>query len=259
MCTRIVCSATAACCRWSPVVFVGGAAGPAAAASPSELLQKAIYTEETVGNLDEAMKLYEQVIAEGKAGAGGGGAGSISAGALLSQRRAARPTRRRPSRRSSRTIPNAKDLVAQARKHLPSELKLLPAPWVVGERLQLNMKLPTGLDIGTMIYMVDAAKHDGKDVTRCSTRGLVTDQRRIELQRGALRNGEFPADHEPLEALAARRGERRLQRYVGRNQRRSGKAIRSRSTSRRPRSTTNRASSCFADCRSRWATRRRSP
>ena len=80
----------------------------------------------------------------------------------------------RVSRSSSKTTPNAKDLVAQARKHLPSELKLLPAPWVVGERLQINMKLPTGLDIGTMIYMVDAAKHDGKDVTRCSTRGLVT-------------------------------------------------------------------------------------
>ena len=36
------------------------------------------------------------------------------------------------------------------------------------------MKLPTGLDIGTMIYMVDAAKHEGKDAVRCSTRGLVT-------------------------------------------------------------------------------------
>src|SRR5262245_45358036 len=37
------------------------------AASPGETLEKAIYTEETVGNVDEAIKLYEQVIAEGKA------------------------------------------------------------------------------------------------------------------------------------------------------------------------------------------------
>jgi hypothetical protein len=36
------------------------------------------------------------------------------------------------------------------------------------------MKLPTGLDIGTMIYMIDAATHVGRDVWQCSTRGLVT-------------------------------------------------------------------------------------
>ena len=82
--------------------------------------------------------------------------------------------RRPPSRRLIENYPNAKDLVAEARKHLPSGLELLPTPWALGERMQLNMKLPTGLDIGTMIYMVDGAKHDGKDVTRCSTRGLVT-------------------------------------------------------------------------------------
>ena len=38
------------------------AAGPAAAASPSELLEKAIYTEETVGDLDEAIRLANSSI-----------------------------------------------------------------------------------------------------------------------------------------------------------------------------------------------------
>jgi hypothetical protein len=41
------------------------AAAPSVGATASDLLQKAIYEEETVGNLDAAMKLYEQVIAEG--------------------------------------------------------------------------------------------------------------------------------------------------------------------------------------------------
>ena len=31
--------------------------------------------------------------------------------------------------------------------------QLLPEPWGEGDRLQMNMKLPTGLDIGTMIAM----------------------------------------------------------------------------------------------------------
>src|ERR1035437_10139783 len=40
----------------------------AAAASPSELLEQGIYSEETKGDVDDAMKLYQQVVAESKAG-----------------------------------------------------------------------------------------------------------------------------------------------------------------------------------------------
>src|SRR5438045_987908 len=39
---------------------------PAWAASPSELLQSGIYSEETKGDLDDALKLYQQVVAEAK-------------------------------------------------------------------------------------------------------------------------------------------------------------------------------------------------
>src|SRR5947208_12233716 len=38
------------------------------AASLSELLEKGIYSEETKGDVDAAMKLYEQIVAEGKGG-----------------------------------------------------------------------------------------------------------------------------------------------------------------------------------------------
>jgi hypothetical protein len=40
----------------------------AAAASPSELLEQGIYSEETKGDVDAALKLYQQVVAEAKAG-----------------------------------------------------------------------------------------------------------------------------------------------------------------------------------------------
>lgn len=43
------------------------AAPPARAESVSALLEKAIYSEETAGNLDEAIKLYKQIVAEAKA------------------------------------------------------------------------------------------------------------------------------------------------------------------------------------------------
>ena len=149
-------------------------AGPAAAATPSEILQKAIYTEETVGNLDEAMKLYEQVIAEGNAGEEAAAQAQYRL-ALCYEKKGRDADAKVAFETLIENYPNAKDLVAEARKHLPSkELKLLPAPWQLGERMQLNMTLPSGLPIGTMIYQVDAAKHDGKDITQCSTRGIVT-------------------------------------------------------------------------------------
>ena len=40
----------------------------AAAASPSELLEQGIYSEETKGDVDAALKLYQQVVTEAKAG-----------------------------------------------------------------------------------------------------------------------------------------------------------------------------------------------
>jgi hypothetical protein len=157
------------------------AAAPTVAATASDLLQKAIYEEETIGNLDEAMKLYEQVIAEGEAGQEAGAQAQYRL-ALCYEKKGQDAEAQAAFKAVVTNFPNQKELVAQAQEHLSTELELLPAPWTPGERMQLNMTLPSGLPIGTMIYMVDAspvdgvddAKHDGKEVTRCSTRGLVT-------------------------------------------------------------------------------------
>src|SRR5258706_2613991 len=40
----------------------------ATAASPSELLEKGIYTEETKGDVDSAIAIYQQLVAEAKTG-----------------------------------------------------------------------------------------------------------------------------------------------------------------------------------------------
>lgn len=167
--TRMIWSATAALC----VLVVLAAAEPASAATASELLQKAIYTEETVGDLDAAMKLYEQVIAEGKSAQEAAAQAQFRL-ALCFQKKGLDAEAKAAFEAVVTNFPNQKDIVAQARKHLSSELKLIAAPWTPGERQQINMSLPSGLPIGTMIYMVDDAEHNGKPVTRCSTRGLVT-------------------------------------------------------------------------------------
>lgn len=145
----------------------------ASAATASELLQKAIYTEETVGNLEEAMKLYEQVIAEGKTSQAAAAQAQFRL-ALCFQKKGQDAEAKAAFQAVVDNFPAETELVAQARKHLSVELKLLAPPWKTGERQQINMALPAGLRIGTSIYMVDDAERDGKQVTRCSTRGVVT-------------------------------------------------------------------------------------
>ena len=163
-------------CRPLTWVVVTGvvlwAAVAAWAASPTETLQKAIYTEETVGNVDEAIKLYQQVIDEAKS--------AKNAAAQAEYRLAQCLFKKGKSAEASAALekliadyPEEKELVAKARKLLPSALKLRAAPWQDHEALVLDIKLATGLDVGAYVYMIDSAQHEGKDAWRCSTRAFI--------------------------------------------------------------------------------------
>lgn len=145
----------------------------AAAATPSEILEKAIHTEETVGNVDEAIKLYQQVIAEGQAARTAAAQAQYRL-ALCYVKKSRQAEAVAAFERLIKEYPQETDLIAKARKHLPSEVKLEPAPWGEGDALQLNMKLATGLDIGTFVYQVGGAKHEGKDAWRVRTRSMIT-------------------------------------------------------------------------------------
>ena len=173
MCTRIESWLAGGVLPLAAVVLVAVTAGTAFSAASGDLLQKAIYTEETVGNLDEAMKLYEQVITEGNAGQEAAAQAQYRLG-LCHLKKGEEAEAKAAFEKLINDYPAAKDLIAKAREHVPSPLKLLPVPWADGERLQLNMKLPTGVDIGTMIYTVGADQDVGKPVWHCSSRGLVT-------------------------------------------------------------------------------------
>jgi len=141
-------------------------------ASPSELLEKAIHAEETAGNIDEAIKLYEQVIIEGKAARNAAAQAEYRlAQCLLKKNKPAEANAE--LEKLIKEFPEEKELVAKARKQLPSEIKLLPAPWQDHEAQQLNLKLASGLDIGTYVYRVDSERHEGKEAWRCRTRSFV--------------------------------------------------------------------------------------
>lgn len=149
-------------------------ASMAQAATPAELLEKAIYAEETVGNLDQAIELYQQVIAEAEAAETAAAQAQYRLG--LVYQKLSRP---QDATAAFQTLieryPKENEWVSKAREHLPHPLKLLPAPWGdQGDVLQMTMKLPTGVEIGTYIYAVEPAEANGQPRWRCWSKTLVT-------------------------------------------------------------------------------------
>ncbi|MES2569550.1 MAG: tetratricopeptide repeat protein, partial [Verrucomicrobiota bacterium] len=141
----------------------------AAGASPSELLEKGIYSEETKGDLEAAIVIYQQLISEVKAGE------SLAAKA---QFRLAQCylKKNRPIEAAAafekliRDYPNEKELVLKARSYLPGEPVLVAVPWEDGERLQFSISLPGGQDIGAMIYRADAGRIGGRKIWKVGAR-----------------------------------------------------------------------------------------
>lgn len=164
------------------IVFLAFTSPLAKGATAGELLEKAIYAEETAGDLDAAIKLYEQVIAEAKTAKSAAAKAQYRLGLIYEKQGKAEPAAA-AFRAVVEDYPGEKELVAEANKRLPSAVQLSPAPWIDGEELQLNMKLATGLDVGTMIYCVESAKHENKDAWRCTTYGLVTANGAMSVSR----------------------------------------------------------------------------
>jgi tetratricopeptide (TPR) repeat protein len=123
------------------------AGSPAVAQTVSELLQKGIYTQETLGDLDGAVKIYRQLLVAAKENRGYAAQAQYRLGVCL----LAKGETGEAAKAFQAVIdnyPEQKDLVEKARERMPGGLKLLPAPWTDGEVLELNMKLAGGMTVG---------------------------------------------------------------------------------------------------------------
>ncbi|HUJ72834.1 MAG TPA: DUF3108 domain-containing protein [Verrucomicrobiae bacterium] len=147
-----------------PLVALG------APASPSELLESGIYNEETKGDLDSAIAIYQQVVAEANINQSLAAQAQLRLGqCYLKKNRPADATA--AFQKLIHDFPNEKELVAKAREYLPSNIALGPVPWVDGERLQLNMTLSSGTDIGTVEYRADLVQQvNGQKIWRVGAR-----------------------------------------------------------------------------------------
>lgn len=136
-----------------------------AAGSPSELLERGIYTEETKGDVDAAIAIYQQLVAEAKAN------NSLAAQAqyrlaLCLQKKNRSIDAKAAFERLISDFPGEKELVAKARGHLPAEIPLGLVTWADGERLVLNLTLGNGMEIGAMETRADLVESNGRKVWR---------------------------------------------------------------------------------------------
>ncbi len=141
----------------------------APAAALSEMLEKGIYAEETKGDLDAAITIYQQVLAESKSSQALAARAQFRLGqCYLKKNRTTDAVA--AFEKLVKDHPGEKELVAAARKHLPGEIVLGPVPWVDGEVMHMALKLPTGMDIGTYAYYVKSSQVGGRKTWQVGAR-----------------------------------------------------------------------------------------
>lgn len=147
-----------------------------APSSPSELLERGVYEEETKGDIDSAIAIFQQLVAESDVNRSLAVQAQYRLGqCYLKKNKTAEATA--AFQKVIHDFPNETNFMALARKHLPSHLTLGPVPWVDGERMQLNITLATGADIGTAEYRADLVQQvNGRQVWRVGCRLLAGPQ-----------------------------------------------------------------------------------
>lgn len=155
----------------------------ARADSPSETLEKAIYSEETKGDLDGAMTLYQQVIEQAKTSKALAAQAQYRLGVCQYKKR-----NYSAATASFETLvkdyPDEKELVALARDYLARNNDLLAAPWADGEEERWDIKLAGGLKVGFGVLTADAGESNGQKIWRL---GLL-------MSAGALQASQVEAD-----------------------------------------------------------------
>jgi hypothetical protein len=160
----------------------------AAAASPSDLLEQGIYSEETKGDIDAALKLYQQVVTEAKAGQTVAAQAQYRLGVCFyKQKNYAQANA--AFLKLIRDYPDQKDLITLANKYLANAMPLMPAPWVDGEEMQLDIKFPTGFKIGAASYQVNSGETNGQKIWRLRSHLYAGSQQssRVEVEADSFR------------------------------------------------------------------------
>ncbi len=136
---------------------------PGSAQPVADLLQKGIYAQETQGNLDEAIKIYREIVATAPSSPSFSDTPSQKAYRAQAQYRlftcllqkGDRPAAEKEFTALLRNYPERQQLIDSARGIIRAQLALLPEPWTTPESSQLNIKRNGSLTGEYLFYSVD--------------------------------------------------------------------------------------------------------
>ncbi len=192
---------------------------PAAGQSTADLLQKGIYTQETVGDLDGAIKIYRQIV---------NSASHSRTYAAQAQYRLAQCLLKKGDKAEAakafeklvQDYSEEKELVAKAREQMTSDTKLLPIPWGDSELSEFQIKLPNGNVLGTKIFSIAPSETSAQSViirNREYMRATPVLWSRVEADRDTMRPiaasfnspyiGEDKVDYEAAQARMQVKGQ----------------------------------------------------
>ena len=123
----------------------------------SILLEKAIYTEETLGKLSDAITMYQQIVNTADTSRTTAALALYRLG--ICYRKSGRQDEARAAfARLAQQYPEQKDLIAKSQV-----LDLRAAPWTDGEVLRLVMKAPSLKgEVGAYVYSIESTQESGK-------------------------------------------------------------------------------------------------
>jgi len=159
----------------------------------SDILEKAIYSEESQGDIDGAMKLYQQVVSEGKKGQAAGAQAQYRLGVCFYKKKDYDQANA-AFEKVVKDFPEQKELVALAQDYLAGAVALTAAPWADGEEMRLDLKFPSGFRIGVASYTVASGETNGHKIWRFGSR----------MMAGVQQFSRVEADYDSLKPLHSR-------------------------------------------------------
>jgi hypothetical protein len=158
------------------------------AESPSDTLEQGIYSEETKGDLDGAMQLYQKVITQAKADQASAAQAQYHLGVCYYKKKDFSDANAAFAS-LVKEYPEQTNIVALARKYLSGANALQPAPWADGEVMRLDVKLAGGMKVGVAEYAVNAGETNGQKIWRFTTHMDVAGNQSVssvEAETGTL-------------------------------------------------------------------------
>ena len=134
----------------------------------SELMEQGVYSEETKGDLDAAIQLYQQVVTEAAAGQALGAQAQFRL-AMCYDKKGDHVAARAAFAKLVHDYPTQKDLVAIASEKLSDVANLLPVPWSDGEEMWFDVNLQSGMNVGIAHFAVAADKVNGRKIWRLNS------------------------------------------------------------------------------------------